>query len=523
MANFLQYFSGAGLAEKLQALNESRPKVYLGVVIGFILLGYLFISLPPLMLLISFLKIINNIGDAKNWDDWSTLLKWLVIGAGSGYLTYLMLRLHVSIPRGLGLKTDKAPPLYELLDELQGVFKHPKIHRVVLHDQFSLDFIPVPRFGLPLLTINVLYIGLPVLQGLSSAQFRGLLSRKLGQYSMAHNRLTHWAYRFQQYAGLYQLAYQKQCQNQWFYLPFKWFFQFFVPLSKVFTIHAIRMDELEADNYGREIMNDDEFADTVIRYEVAKRFLQEKFYPKVLSMIQKNPQQPDFLPHSSMAKVLRNGLTDHEVATTLETLIKQEPTWDAPLPGLHTRLDNMGHRNLTLPPPVLETAAQRLLGASFAPVVKLMDQQWLAKQGIVTKKNTSSSKKTEAPVDAEQALFQQLSQQATHTALDNEQLWQLATLTEKFVGQPAAIGVYQKILKHDATHSKTWFAIGRILLLQKDVTGVKALERAIELDHTCSAQACWMLAKYFKANGKEALAKQYIERAARSSSAPSAA
>ncbi len=522
MTNFLEFFSGPGLTGKLQALNESRPKVYLGVVIGFTVLGYLLVSLLPLMLFIAFLKIINNIGDAKTWADWSTLLIWLAIGAGSGFMTYLMLRLHVGIPRGLGLKTDKAPQLYELLDELQRVFKHPKIHRVVLHDQFNLEFVPVPRFGLPLLTINVLHIGLPVLQGLSPAQFRALLARKLGQYSMAHNRLTHWVYRFRQYATLYQAAYQKQSRDQWFYLPFKWFFQIFVPIINAVTIHAIRMDELEADNYGREIMNDDEFADTLIRYEVANAFLQEKFYPKVLSMLHKNPQPPGFLPHSSMAKVLRNGLTDHEVATALETLIKQEPAWDTPLPGLHTRLDNMSYRNLTLPPPVLETAAHRLLGSAYAPVVKLMDQQWLAKHGIATKKNEPRSKKTEAPVDAEQELFLQLSQQAKRTDLDDKQLWQLAALTEKFAGKPAAIGVYQQILKRDATHSKTWFAIGRILLSQKDETGVKALERAMELDNTCSAQACWMLAKYCKAQGKEAHAKQYIERAARSSASSAA-
>jgi hypothetical protein len=522
MNNFLQFFSSEGLAEKLHALNESRPQAYLSVVVGFTVLGYLLISLLPLVLLVSILKITNNIGEATTWADWSALLIWLAIGIGTGFMTYLMLRLRVSSPRGLGLKTDKAPQLYDLLDELQQVFKHPKIHRVVLHDQFNLDFIPVPRFGLPLLTLNVLYIGLPILQSLSPAQFRALLARKLGQYSMAHNRMTHWVYRFRQYATLYQHAYQKQSRDQWFYLPFKWFFQLFVPLINTITIHAIRMDELEADNYGREIMNDDEFADTLIRHEVVKHFLQEKFYPKIQNLLEKNPQQPEFLPHRSMAKVLRTGLTDHEVATTLETLIKQEPTWDAPLPGLHTRLENMSYRNLTLPPPVLDNAAHRLLGASYAPVVKLMDQQWLAKQGIAPKKNEPLTKKSEEPVEPDQELFRQLSQQAKQTNLDDDRLWQLAKLTEKYSGKVAAIGLYQQILKRNAAHGKTWFAIGRILLSQQDATGVKALERAMELDTLCSGQACWMLAKYFRAQGNEALAKQYIERAAHSSASSAA-
>lgn len=518
----MQTLSRQGLSEKLLALYESRPKAYLWLANGFMGLGYVLITLLPLTFLVAALTITSNVPEAKSWDAWLSILIWLGVALLSGFMTLLMLRLRVGIPSGLGLKPDKAPKLYELLDELREIYKHPNIHRVVLHNDYGIDFIQVPRFGLPLLTVNVVYIGLPALQALSVPQFKALLGRKLGQYSMQHNRLTHLVYRFRQYVSQYQQAYIKHSRDQWFYLPFKWFFRFYVPWLNAVTIHAARRDELEADTYAMEVMSDEEFADTLIRYSVAGLFLEEKFWPKIQALLRKHGgEQPEFLPHSSMRKVLRNGLTDSEVAASLDTLIKKDPAWDDPLPGLHTRLDNMSYRNLSLPPPVLETAAQRLLGGTLGVVIKLFDQQWLAKQGIRPKKNskTPASEPTRTNSSDEQQQYQTLNKKFQQGKLSgDDELCQLAALTEKYQDKAAAIGIYQQVLKHNATHAKTWFAIGRILLLQGDVTGVKALERAMELDSDCTPQACWILAKYYKATGNDALAKKYIAKSGRVSS-----
>lgn len=522
MDNIFQLFSAQGQSEKLQALYESKPEVYLRLALGFTLIGYFLIALIPLYFLSAVITLISGISDAKTWSDWQSLLVWLGIAAGSGFLTVLMLRLHVSSPSGLGIKPDKAPKLYELLDELQQSFKHPRIDRVVLHDNFSLEFIPVPRFGLPLLTVNVLYIGLPVMQSLSATQFKGMLARKLGQYSMQHNRLTHMIYRFRQYAALYQLAYTKQSREQWFYLPFKWFFQLYVPWLNALTVHAARRDELEADAYALQVMNNDEYADNLIRTAVVETFLQEKYWPKVNELISKQPPPADIMPHSSMSKALRSGLSDTEFAASLERLMKQDPPWNSAVPGLHTRLEHMGHRTLSLPPPVLESAAQRLLGTAFGAIVKLMDQHWLSKQGIKPKKNTRAPHHTPDTAGNEQHTYESLVRKSSQQQLNDDELWQLGELTEKIEGKAAAIGVFQKLLKRNSAHAKTWMSIGRILLSQQDATGVKALERAMELDPASTAQTCWVLAKYFKAQGNEELAKRYGAKAGQAKSSHAA-
>jgi len=115
---------------------------------------------------------------------------------------------------------------------------------------------------------------------------------------------------------------------------------------------------------------------------------------------------------------------------------------------------------------------------------------------------------------SERRRLSDLKQKADSDSLNDNEAWELAHLTEKLEDKALAIQLYQQVLKQNPNHAKTLFAIGRILLTRDDPTGVKILERAMELDKGCVAQGCWMLAKYFKSAGNDALSKKYLERAA---------
>ena len=563
MLNIRQQFSLENLEQRLQSLHNRSPMATLILAGSIAGLGYTVLGLFPLLTLIGVLKILGGISSASTFGAWLHLFIWVLITAACAIVTFTQLRVKVSVPSGLGLKEDKAPRVYELLAELGEEYKLPRIHRLVIHEKFSLEFVPVPRFGLPLLTENVLYIGLPILQGLSPAQFRGALARVLGQYSGEQNRKTHWIYRWYQYCQQYQRAYRKY--KSAIYRPLQFFFKLYTPVLKYCAAGAIREDELEADVYMLGIMNDTEVADVILRYEVCQAFLTNKYWPKIYTMLRKNPAQPDYLPHINMAKVLRNALTENEFAQSIKDLMNQDANWQDSKPSLHARLQNIGQSKLTMPPPVMETAAQRYLGDAFGPVIKLMDKQWLAKYSKAPKsKNTATTKSkantepettdsavnterdtarstttstpSQAPVHqnsqhedrlptitseegstitvADRKRLVELQQKADFADLNDNEAWELAYLTEKLEDKSLAITLYQQVLKQNPNHAKTLFAVGRILISKKDASGVKALERAMALDKGCIAQGCWMLAKYFKAIGDDARSKQYLERAA---------
>jgi hypothetical protein len=563
MLNLREQFSREGLEQRLLSLHERTPMATLSLAATIAGLGYALLGLVPLLTLIGVFKLLGGVGTASTIGAWIHLFIWLVITATCALISFTLVRVKLSVPSGLGLKDDKAPRLYELLAELGENYKLPRIHRLVIHDKFSLEFIPVPRFGLPLITTNILHIGLPVLQGLSPAQFRGALARVLGQYSATQNKKTHWIYRWVQYCEQYQRAYRKYTSA--IYRPLQWFYRVYTPVLKYCAASTLRQDELEADVYMLEIMNDGEVADVILRYEVCKHFLKNKYWPKIYSMLRSNPAQPERLPHMNMAKVLRNGLTDNEFAQAMKDLINQDARWSDCTPSLHARLNNIGQTKLDMPPPVMETAAQRYLGDAFGAVIKLLDKQWLAKYGKSPKggkktvptqskvnrepeltdapkpptqvpaapptrtTQTASAQKLDSSEGQQSNItsedgstitvsdrkrLAELKQKADFADLNDNEAWEMAYLTEKLEDKFLAITLYQQVLRQNPNHAKTLFAVDHILLARNDASGVKALERAMELDKGCLAQSCWMLAKYYKATGDEARSKQYLERAA---------
>jgi len=527
------------LSQSLERLNSRNERAYLIIAAIVTGLGYLFLALFPLYSVIGVFKVIGKISAAASFSDWLGVLIWIGVTAVAVLVTLGMLRVKPQTPSGLGLKEDKAPRLYELLAELAQKYQIPKIDRVIVHDHFDINIISMPRFGIPVMNTNILYIGLPTLQSLSPIYFKGALARKLGQFSAVHNKLSHFIYRWRQYCKQYLRTYSRSKSPV--YLPLKLFFKIYTPFMNAITVHAARNDELEGDVYALEIMNDQELADVIIRFEVCKTFLRNRFWPKMYAMLGKQSSNPEFTPHIAMPNVIRKALTENEFAQTMKELLNTEPAWHEELPSLHTRLEHLGQTKLNMPPPVMESAAQRYLGEAFSAVIKLLDKQWLAKNtksGRKSRRAAAVEEKKDIPQDNAEPASQEivLSSEDPATSLsDDEQryhqlvanagqlnrheLYELASLTEKFDSKVAAIGLYQKILKQDPQHAPTIFAVGRILLSQNDQSGVKILEKAMQLDKGFVAQSCWMLAKYFKSIGDEETSRKYLERAANVSAA----
>jgi len=560
-------FSLEGMSQTLDRLQEKQDKAYYAIAAATTAAGMILLSLFPLMAIIGIFKILGGISSASTIGAWFGVLIWIAITAAAGLVTMAMLTVKTHMPSGLGLKEDKSPRLHELIADIGQSYKVPRIDRIIVHDYCELEMISVPRFGLPLINTNVLYIGLPVLQSLSPLQFKGALARKLGQFSAEHNKKTHWIYRWRQYCAQYLRTYNRSKTP--LTLPLKLFFKTYTPILNAFTTHIARKDELEADMYALQLMDDGELADVILRQAVSSEFLKTKYWPKIYDMQRKSLDKPERLPHINMSNVLRKGLSENEFAQIMKELINNDSRWNDPMPGLLTRLEHVGQTKLDIPPPVMETAAQRYLGEAFSAVVKLLDKQWLAKNGKrssstpapaessmqmpkaevpqkaakqaqVKAPQQSPAKKTQVEKELEQQLvdnsaietteipedmpaderrFMAMKKKAKTSKLSQNDAFEFANMTEKFEGKAAALSMYQKILKQDPKHGKTLFAVGRILLSQNDPAGVKILEKAMSIDKGVVAQGCWMLAKHFKSIGDEERSKSYLERAANVSAA----
>lgn len=170
-------------------------------------------------------------------------------GAAAGKLSYVAVALAIGLvvamwrvlrarpeqPSGLVVRPDQSPVLWATVRELaravgtrepDEIRLIPEVNAAVTEDAKLLGLVPGPRY---------LYLGVPLLQALTVAQLRSVLSHELGHYSHSHTRLGALSYRgrmtiirtieqigprsvvgfiFRMYAGLYFLAEQAVSRRQ---------------------------------------------------------------------------------------------------------------------------------------------------------------------------------------------------------------------------------------------------------------------------------------------------------------------
>lgn len=479
------------------------PRVYLSLVCAYALLGYLFLAAFPILVLILTIDFPVHTVAASTLYDWSMLLIQLVVIVLSCVITFQIGRTHIPIPQGLELKWNQSPVLLEMIADLRNDYECSALHRIIILPEYRLDIVQTPRFGIPLWTTNTLIIGLPVMQCLSALHVKGLLARKIGQMSGIHNRLTGWLFCTRKIWMLYRDVYavSKLLGIQ----PLKYFFFIYEPFLRAISFSAARKDELEADRYAMDIMDDDDLAKMFSSEIVSRTFLEKKFWPKIYSLTRKNPDAPLYTPHANMIHVLQKGLVDKEVRLWLEEAYNTKNFKD-PMPPLAERMEAIGGTGIVYPNKIEETAAQHFFKGRLKSIIQLMDDEWF--------KMISNATQGKARLGYGKELRSHIPKGKTlDPALSSNELWKCAKLIEKKEGKLNAIPIYKKVLEVDAQHVKTLYAIGRILLSCNDAAGIRALEKAMALDNSCTPSACKLIAKFFSNKGEKIAANTYMKKA----------
>lgn len=375
---FTPSFSGNGISRLLEPLATRQPPVYLGLVTLFALLGYLLLFLFPLIALSVMGDIPDQFHVATLWQDWIWLgVSVLIVLVAIALSVPLFLnRFHP--PHGLELNKDNAPKLCQLIEQLREEFKKPVVDRIILREGFSVDVIKTPRWGLPVLHINTLVIGLDALICLPPNHFKSLLARRIGQLSGTHNRFSGWLATLRQNWRHFHLAFKQQK------LPLAWPMQFlfalYAPFYEALAFYAARQDELEADRYALDIANDDEIASLFSQLVMTESFLKTRFWPKITQLARRSQGQPEHLPYASMINVLRRSLTREDMQTWIKTAFDSSSNVTSITPLLRQRLENIGHHKPASPIPLKATATDIYMDPRvMQKIIQKFDQHWLAR------------------------------------------------------------------------------------------------------------------------------------------------
>ena len=357
-------------------LKEKSPRLSFGLSIFTALFGILILLMFPYLVLTLPTELYETVVKAKELKDWiDALILLTLIGLG-GAFSWAIYKIKFSIPTGLDITEEKFPHLIKLIEELRNDFGKPRIDRIIMRDKYEIRVIKTPRTHMPFLNSSTLIIGLPVLLTMSPLYFRALLARRIGQLSTQHTPVTTRLYFLNDIWAQFNTS-CKHAKNG-FTKVLSYFFQIYSPLYQTVTLPLLQDEELEADSYGMDLINDRDMVECLVYEEVVTQFLKNKFWPKIYHMA-KRSTTPEFMPYSQMTKVIKAGITDTEISETIQAALKVDINHPAPEPSLPKRLNHLGHAKPLPPKRLSKTAADYYLGSSLGKIIQLFDKRWVSK------------------------------------------------------------------------------------------------------------------------------------------------
>jgi len=441
------------MAMRVNTFSERYPRGYLCAALILMLPGYFFLFLFPWFAFEGVSVLIAALPDIKTTEYWLTeqgltVALWLLVIVFCLFFSLKIFQLRFPRVQGLKMSKELAPALYSLIAGVRELTQRPTIRDVVLTDQYELRIDATPRLGFPFLMSNTLVIGMPMLQTLSEAQFRGEVLRRLGQCASGRFRPTHWIYRTRLLWCKYQDALQKRKRIG--ELPVRWFFSFYAPLFAGFTVPAARKDELAADVAVLEWLNDRDYFETVKSSAIAEVFLDACFWRKVYQSLKENARITSDMkkealnPFEKLEHVSGHLKSKEFRKKCLQGAFVENQNIFNMGPALRVRMENLGQSKLRDVPIVEKTAAAACLGNARKNYVSIINKLWRSTTFANWKADNEKQRVDIKTVKA-------LSQKSRRRILGIKEILNYAHIAKRLRGDSLRSSL-QKIMKRNFRH-----------------------------------------------------------------------
>jgi Zn-dependent protease with chaperone function len=477
------------LVRRLELDAETHPSAYRRKLGALALLGYGYI-IGVLVLLFGGVFLFGWLATVYH----GVLLLLKKVGWALLVLIYVVLRamwVKFEPPQGWKLARRDYPQLFQVVDEVRAKARAPRVHHVLLTNDFNAAVAQYPRFGIFGGVRNYLILGLPLMQALSPEEFKAVMAHEFGHLSGAHGRFGAWIYRLRM--GWVRLLVALEQNQHWGSALFTRFFSWYAPLFQAYSFVQARQQEYEADRVSVEAVGAGAAASALLRVNLQGDFIGEAFWPSVFRRADKEPA-PTLSPFSMLSTALKQQAPVGVAQRWLGKSLQRRTGYDDTHPCLSDRLQAMGIEPY-VPAPISTNAAEAFIGQGTEALQKQMDERWRVeiKQWWDERHQYASTARTQ---------LESLNQKAKTLALTVEEQWDRARFTEEFGTADAALPLYAEILKSKADHVGALWRSGNLLLDRNDALGVEQLMKAAQLDHELEAHVCNAIAAFHRRNGR---------------------
>ncbi len=364
---------GSRLVSPVENLAKKNQRVYLILSVAVAIAGYVYLLFSPAVVLTAFYFLHELIPAVQNNQDWAVVGVISFIAILCMYASVRTVQLKFSHVKGLKVSKEMTPDLFDVIAEVRSHFKRPAIKNVVITEKFECRIESVPRLGIPVASFNTLVIGLPLMQTLSPEEFRCELSRCIGQHSKIIPSLTLFIYKSHNLWSMYNESLRKY--KKFGTSPLRWFFKTYSRLFETIAAPAIRMEELEADLFALEYINEDEVFEALKSEAISRALLKTHYWPNVRSMVMKHPNIA-IKPFANLENAVRTeALQNNRKKWLGEAYLTGQFPGDL-MPSFRQRMEYIGHSKMRSIPVLGMNSAEKYLGDTRKNIIPIIDKLW---------------------------------------------------------------------------------------------------------------------------------------------------
>jgi Zn-dependent protease with chaperone function len=487
------------LVRRMERLAARSPGAYRCLVMALAVFGYLLLFALVIALLLLLLALLA-LGLRH-----ATLLS-IKLGIVVGALLVVVLRslwVRLDPPAGEPLMHEQAPAFFALLGQLVARLRTPRVHSVLVTEEFNAAVTQLPRLGVLGWYRNYLLVGLPLMQCLSARQFEAVLAHELGHLSRGHARLGTWIYRLRRVWTQLDTALTERAR--WGSGAIRGVLHWYVPYFNACSFPLARRNEFEADACSVQLTSADSAAQALTSVSVIGRYLREHYWPMVGARA-RDSAQPAFAPYGALNASLARQLCAADAERWLARALTEPTTYADTHPSLKERLAAL-EAPAQFMPPQSASAADELLGERMAALAEVFDSRWRA--GVAV-----SWKRVYEETQRKRARLEELRLQGAPACLSVNEAAERADLEEQVgEGLAAALTLRRELLSREPQSVLARFVLGRQLLQQEDRDGIALMEAAMQGEVDAVLPGCELLSDYWWRRGERELAQQWHERA----------
>lgn len=496
----------AALVERLEKISKKDPSAY-RLRLGFLgVLGYVFIFTMLLLAL-------GLIGALVVFVVATGSINYLVIKIAFFLLIFagIIIRslwVRFQKPVGIQLKRAQVPELFKMIDALTSKLQAPRFNHVLLDIDFNAAVAQIPRLGLFGWYTNYLILGYPLMQALTTEQFRAVLAHELGHLSAQHGRFGIWIGRLRATWGRLIEDLEKRNTSFLFNLFLKWYGPYFMAYSFVLA----RANEYEADRASARLTSSRALVEGLISLQVRDKFLDKEFWEKIRLDLLDSPQPPDNVC-TRLVATLRQPLPTAAAIKWLNMAVAQKTDFFDSHPALRERMAALGYRDLLeneralasmLPGDITLSAADELLGKELTRFADVLNRDWAVSMAPMWKVGHEEAQADISRLREIEKLIE------SGSTLTKEQSWERAKLTGSLHSWPAAKAMLEEMLITYPDSNNAKFALGLALLEEEDESGIQRIREAMNEDKDLVLPGCQILFEYLKERGRDDEAAPFL-------------